>query len=114
MAHHALGLLGGTVKLSRCTILIRASMACWVVGAAMRRLTFTYSGTSRLIGRYRRVAVLLVATLLFMVGLAATPAQAATSPVVVSLTFDNEWANQMTAAQAMHAAGMPGTFYVIS
>ena len=80
----------------------------------MRRLTFTYSGTSRLIGRYRRVAVLLVATLLFMVGLAATPAQAATSPVVVSLTFDNEWANQMTAAQAMHAAGMPGTFYVIS
>jgi hypothetical protein len=80
----------------------------------MRRLTFTHSGISRLIGRSRRVAALLVATLLFTVGLAVTPAKAATSPVVVSLTFDNEWANQMTAAQAMHAAGMPGTFYVIS
>ena len=47
-------------------------------------------------------------------GLSAVPAEAATSPVVVSLTFDNGWADQMTAAQDMHAAGMAGTFYVIS
>jgi Polysaccharide deacetylase len=45
---------------------------------------------------------------------ATIPAQAATSPTVVSLTFDNEWADQMTAASDMQAAGMPGTFYVIS
>jgi len=58
-------------------------------------------------------AVLAVVTLL-MVGLAVKPAEAATSPVVVSFTFDNQWANQMTAAQILHSAGMPGTFYVIS
>jgi hypothetical protein len=46
-------------------------------------------------------------------GLGAVPAHAA-STTVVSLTFDNEWANQMTAAQDMQAAGMAGTFYVIS
>jgi peptidoglycan/xylan/chitin deacetylase (PgdA/CDA1 family) len=43
----------------------------------------------------------------------AGPARAQT-PTVVSLTFDNEWANQMTAADDMQAAGMAGTFYVIS
>jgi polysaccharide deacetylase len=46
-------------------------------------------------------------------GLSAVPAHAA-STTVVSLTFDNEWADQMTAAQDMKAAGMAGTFYVIS
>lgn len=46
-------------------------------------------------------------------GLAAVPAHAA-STTVVTLSFDNEWASQMTAAADMQAAGMAGTFYVIS
>ena len=72
-----------------------------------------YSSVSWLIRKCRSVVALLVATLL-MVGFAVTPAEAATGPVVVSFTFDNQWANQMTAAQILHSAGMPGTFYVIS
>jgi peptidoglycan/xylan/chitin deacetylase (PgdA/CDA1 family) len=46
--------------------------------------------------------------------LAAVPATAATAPTVVSLTFDNGWENQMTAAADMQAAGLAGTFYVPS
>ena len=72
-----------------------------------------YSCVSWLVSKFRGVVALLVATLL-MLGLAVRPAEAATSPVVVSFTFDNQWANQMTAAQILHSAGMPGTFYVIS
>jgi Polysaccharide deacetylase len=54
------------------------------------------------------------ATLTVMAGgLEAMPAHAA-STTVVSLTFDNEWEDQMTAAADMQAAGMDGTFYVIS
>lgn len=65
------------------------------------------------IGRSCAVAVAAVGALTIG-GLQAVPAEAATSPTVVSLTFDNEWANQMTAAQDLHAAGMAGTWYVIS
>jgi hypothetical protein len=46
--------------------------------------------------------------------LVAAPATAATAPTVVSLTFDNGWANQMTAAADLQAAGLTGTFYVPS
>jgi Polysaccharide deacetylase len=59
-------------------------------------------------------AAVLLAVAFVASGLGAAPARAATSPTVVSLTFDNQWADQMTAAQDMHAAGMAGTFYVIS
>lgn len=52
------------------------------------------------------VAVLNVAT--------ATPSFAATSPTTVSITFDNQWATQLTAAADLQAHGMAGTFYVIS
>jgi hypothetical protein len=44
---------------------------------------------------------------------AAQPAQAA-GPTIVSITFDNQWANQMTAAASLKRHGMAGTFYVIS
>ena len=44
----------------------------------------------------------------------ATRAAAATSPTTVSFTFDNQWSSQLTAAAALHAHGMAGTFYVIS
>src|ERR1039457_4620029 len=54
-------------------------------------------------------------------GLSAAPASAArsatipaTSPTVVSFTFDNQWASQMTAAAALKAHNMAGTFYIIS
>src|ERR1017187_6751220 len=54
-------------------------------------------------------------------GLSAAPASAArsatipaTSPRVVSFTFDNQWASQMTAAAALKAHNMAGTFYIIS
>lgn len=48
-------------------------------------------------------------------GLAATsfPAHAA-APTVVTLTFDDGNANQMTAAQIMNNVGLDGTFYVTS
>ena len=44
---------------------------------------------------------------------AALPA-AKTAPTVVSFTFDNQWATQMTAATDLKAHGMAGTFYTIS
>jgi peptidoglycan/xylan/chitin deacetylase (PgdA/CDA1 family) len=54
-------------------------------------------------------------------GLSAAPASAArsatipvTPPTVVSFTFDNQWASQMTAAAALKAHNMAGTFYIIS
>jgi hypothetical protein len=42
------------------------------------------------------------------------PPVAAKSPTVVSFTFDNQWASQMTAATDLRAHGMAGTFYTIS
>ena len=42
----------------------------------------------------------------------ALPAFARAAPTVVSLTFDDGWANQATAASALAAHGMKGTFYV--
>jgi peptidoglycan/xylan/chitin deacetylase (PgdA/CDA1 family)/N-acetyl-beta-hexosaminidase len=42
----------------------------------------------------------------------ALPAFARAAPTVVSLTFDDGWANQTTAASALAAHGMKGTFYV--
>ncbi len=72
-----------------------------------------------LLFRRRRIQLLWAAALLAAItvitgGLQAVPARAATSTTVVSLTFDNGWADQMTAAADMEAAGMAGTFYVIS
>ncbi len=55
-----------------------------------------------------------LAALLLGAGAAAPPAAAATGPTVVSITFDNQWANTMTAAQSLRNHGMAGTFYVIS
>jgi Polysaccharide deacetylase len=67
----------------------------------------------------RRIRLLFAAALtavatLIVGGLAAAPAHAATSTTVVTFTFDNQWENQMTAAADMQAAGMAGTFYIIS
>jgi peptidoglycan/xylan/chitin deacetylase (PgdA/CDA1 family) len=48
-------------------------------------------------------------------GLAAVPTPAGAAPqTVVTLTFDNQWADQMNAVQSLKAHGMAGTFYVIS
>ena len=69
--------------------------------------------------RSRRIiaAIVAVATSLLLAAGAvsvAPAASAATSPTVVSFTFDNNWENQMTAATQLHAHGMAGTFYIIS
>ncbi len=67
-------------------------------------------------GRFiRRAAAPLVLTLGAMgatAGIAVPAAHAATSPTVVALTFDNAWADQMTAVTDMEADGLVGTFYV--
>ena len=47
------------------------------------------------------------------VAVLAFPAQAA-GPTVVSLTFDDGNADQMTAAQIMNTYGLDGTFYITS
>ncbi len=58
-------------------------------------------------------ACLLVLSGAVMSGLLlGAPAVAAATPTVVSLTFDNAWENQMTAASDMQASGLTGTFYV--
>jgi peptidoglycan/xylan/chitin deacetylase (PgdA/CDA1 family) len=52
-----------------------------------------------------------------MTGLAVGPlgkAEAATSPVTVSLTFDDSNADQMPAEQQMKSLGLHGTFYTVS
>jgi hypothetical protein len=86
--------------------------------------------------RLRRAAAIvaaLSATTIAIAGLSAVPASAASSapaassasaarsaplpaktPTVVTFTFDNQWASQMTAATALRAHGMAGTFYTIS
>jgi peptidoglycan/xylan/chitin deacetylase (PgdA/CDA1 family) len=61
-----------------------------------------------------RAVAVIAATAAVTSALAVVPASAATSPVVVSFTFDNNWESQMTAAADLQAAGMAGTFYVIS
>jgi peptidoglycan/xylan/chitin deacetylase (PgdA/CDA1 family) len=45
---------------------------------------------------------------------AAKAARAATSPVTVSLTFDDSNADQLPAEQTMHSLGLAGTFYTVS
>jgi Polysaccharide deacetylase len=65
-------------------------------------------------GRVAAAVAAISASAMVTAGLTAMPASAATSPTVVSLTFDNQWESQMTAAATMHAAGMAGTFYIIS
>jgi hypothetical protein len=69
--------------------------------------------------RFSRVAYIaaaISATAIIASGLSAAPASAAVvpPPTVVSFTFDNQWASQMTAAAALKAHGMAGTFYIIS
>ena len=56
--------------------------------------------------------LLLVAGL--MVGPSREPATAATSPITVSLTFDDSNADQLPAEQTMKSAGLHGTFYTVS
>jgi peptidoglycan/xylan/chitin deacetylase (PgdA/CDA1 family) len=69
--------------------------------------------------RWSRKMVALAASLAVVFGATASalfvaaPASAAAA-TVVSLTFDNGWGNQMTAAADMQAAGLTGTFYVPS
>jgi peptidoglycan/xylan/chitin deacetylase (PgdA/CDA1 family) len=41
-------------------------------------------------------------------------AKAATSPVTVSLTFDDSNADQLPAEQTMKSLGLHGTFYTVS
>jgi hypothetical protein len=53
------------------------------------------------------------AAAMFASPLLAAPASAA-GPTVVSITFDNNWASQMTAAADLKSHGMAGTFYIIS
>ena len=70
----------------------------------------------RLALRWRRLAVsvaMAAGAAVVATPLTALPAQAA-GPVVVSFTFDNQWANQMTAANSLKAHGMAGTFYAIA
>jgi peptidoglycan/xylan/chitin deacetylase (PgdA/CDA1 family) len=64
--------------------------------------------------RPARMAMVLVATVAVLNVAQAAPSSAATSPTVVSITFDNGWSSQMTAAAALQAHGMAGTFYIIS
>ncbi|WP_050348070.1 polysaccharide deacetylase family protein [Arsenicicoccus sp. oral taxon 190] len=58
------------------------------------------------------VAAVLAACLL--VQAPAPPAAAATTPTVVSLTFDDGDADQLAAAGTMRASGLAGTFYVVT
>src|SRR5450755_728004 len=60
------------------------------------------------------VGVAVMATLLPLVGVAPTAQAAAAATTVVSLTFDDSNADQMTAATALQSSGLHGTFYAIS
>jgi hypothetical protein len=70
--------------------------------------------------RWRRRGLLITAAIagvLLITGLitpAVTAAQAATSPVTVSLTFDDSNADQLPAEQQMKTLGLHGTFYTVS
>ena len=64
-----------------------------------------------------RLAVAVIATFLLMAGLSVghlASAKAATSPVTVSLTFDDSNADQLPAEQTMKSLGLHGTFYTVS
>jgi len=64
-----------------------------------------------------RLAVAVIATALLMAGFIAGPltqAKAATSPVTVSLTFDDSNADQLPAEQTIKSLGLHGTFYTVS
>jgi peptidoglycan/xylan/chitin deacetylase (PgdA/CDA1 family) len=67
--------------------------------------------------RTLRFATAIGAAILIVVGLTASPlvkAQAATSPVTVSLTFDDSNADQLPAEQTIKSLGLHGTFYTVS
>jgi peptidoglycan/xylan/chitin deacetylase (PgdA/CDA1 family) len=67
--------------------------------------------------RGRRLAVAATATCLLIAGLSfghLANAKAATSPVTVSLTFDDSNADQLPAEQTMKTLGLHGTFYTVS
>ena len=58
-----------------------------------------------------------IAAVLLISGLIVAPlakAKAATSPVTVSLTFDDSNADQLQAEQTMKSLGLHGTFYTVS
>jgi peptidoglycan/xylan/chitin deacetylase (PgdA/CDA1 family) len=59
------------------------------------------------------VLALAAAALALGTGAIASPASAATSPVVVSLTFAAANAHQVAAAATMNTAGLKGTFYIV-
>ena len=63
-----------------------------------------------------RVAIAIAGAALLITGLVVGPmakAKAATSPVTVSLTFDDSNADQMPAEQTMTSLGLHGTFYTV-
>ena len=67
--------------------------------------------------RWPRLTVTLIAVFLLIAGLSAASlakAKAATSPVTVSLTFDDSNADQLPAEQTIHSLGLHGTFYTVS
>jgi peptidoglycan/xylan/chitin deacetylase (PgdA/CDA1 family) len=67
-------------------------------------------------GRWRRIRMLaILAACLLTAGIIAAPAaQAATAPTIVSLTFDDSNADQMTALATLETDGLHGTFYTIT
>ena len=75
------------------------------VGPAPRRIGKLAQATVTVLG--------IVALAVSGVAVLAFPAQAA-GPTVVSLTFDDGNADQMTAAQIMNTYGLDGTFYITS
>jgi len=88
-------------------------MSIW--NLSHRRSTRAAHPTRRPVpGLLARIAAGLAVLVTAVVGLPAAPASAATAPTVVTITFDNQWADQMVAAQSLHSHGMPGTFYIIS
>jgi peptidoglycan/xylan/chitin deacetylase (PgdA/CDA1 family) len=75
------------------------------------------TGTAQTATRVAKLDAALAAALAAAAARAALPkpvVPAKTAPTVVSFTFDNQWATQMTAATALKAHGMAGTFYTIS
>jgi peptidoglycan/xylan/chitin deacetylase (PgdA/CDA1 family) len=76
----------------------------------------SFASASHWLGR-RRWLVLLAAVAAVLLagapGVGQQAARAATTPVTVSLTFDDSNADQLAAEQAMHAAGLHGTFYTV-
>src|SRR5262249_47063061 len=64
-----------------------------------------------------RLTMAVIAVVLLSAGLAVgtvAKATAATSPVTVSLTFDDSNADQMPAEQTMKSLGLHGTFYTVA